>query len=71
MDNNHQEESAESLKSSPVGAEKVDDLIAFAISRARKTCNRIDAAHASPDELFAHVARLLPLNNENQQDTAG
>jgi hypothetical protein len=71
MDNNHQEESAESLNSSPVGAEKVDDLIAFAISRARKTCNRIDAAHASPDELFAHVARLLPLNNENQQDTAG
>ncbi len=71
MDNNHQEESADSLNSSPVGAEKVDDLIAFAISRARKTCNRIDAAHASPDELFAHVARLLPLNNENQQDTAG
>ncbi len=71
MDNNHQEVPTAPINSSPVGAEKVDDLIAFAISRARRTCNRIDAAHTSPDELFAHVARLLPLNNETQQDTAG
>jgi len=71
MDNNHQEAPAVPLNSSPVGAEKIDDLIAFAISRARRTCNRIDVAHTSPDELYAHVARLLPLNNETQQDTAG
>ena len=71
MDNNHQEATPAPLNVSRVEAEKVDELIAFAISRARKTCNRIDAAQASPDELFAHVASLLPLNNETQQDTVG
>jgi hypothetical protein len=71
MDNNHQAASPAPLNVSPVEDEKVDELIAFAILRARKTCNRIDAAQATPEELYTHVARLLPLNNETQQDTAG
>jgi len=66
MKNNNQEEA------SPFGveAEKIDELIKYAITRARRTCNRIDGSQVSTDKLFAHVARLIPLNNEAKQDTA-
>jgi hypothetical protein len=71
MDNNYQEAAPVPLNDSRVETEKIDELIAYAISRARKTCNRIDAAQVTPEELYTHVARLLPLNNETQQDTTG
>lgn len=71
MENNQQDAASAPLNDPRVEDRKVDELIAYAISRARKTCNRIDAAQATPEELYSHVARLLPLNNETQQDTAG
>jgi hypothetical protein len=71
MENNQQDAASAPLNAPRVEDRKVDELIAYAISRARKTCNRIDAAQATPEELYSHVARLLPLNNETQQDTAG
>jgi len=71
MENNQQDATQAPLNDPRVDDRKVDELIAYAISRARKTCNRIDAAQATPEELYSHVARLLPLNNETQQDTAG
>jgi hypothetical protein len=71
MENNQQDAAPAPLNDPRVDGRKVDELIAYAISRARKTCNRIDAAQATPEELYTHVARLLPLNNETQQDTAG
>ena len=71
MENNQQDAVPAPLNDPRVDGRKVDELIAYAISRARKTCNRIDAAQATPEELYTHVARLLPLNNETQQDTAG
>ena len=71
MENNQQDATQAPLNDPRVDDRKVDELIAYAISRARKTCNRIDAAQATPGELYSHVARLLPLNNETQQDTAG
>lgn len=71
MDNNNQEAAPAPLNDSLVEAQKVNELIACAISRARKTCNRIDSTQATPDELYTHVVRLLPPNNETQQDTAG
>ena len=71
MENNQQDAAPAPLNNPRVDGRKVDELIAYAISRARKTCNRIDAAQATPEELYTHVARLLPLNNETQQDTAG
>jgi hypothetical protein len=70
MENNQQDAAPAPLNNPRVDGRKVDELIAYAISRARKTCNRIDAAQATPEELYTHVARLLPLNNETQQDTA-
>jgi hypothetical protein len=66
MDNNQQDAAQAPLNDPRVDEQKVDELIAYAISRARKTCNRIDAAQATPEELYTHVARLLPLNNETQ-----
>ena len=71
MDNNQQDAAQPPLNDPRVDDRKVDELIAYAISRARKTCNRIDAAQATPEELYTHVARLLPLNNEIKQDTTG
>jgi hypothetical protein len=71
MENNQQNGAPAPSDDPRVDDRKVDELIAYAISRARKTCNRIDAAQASPEELYSHVARLLPLINETQQDTAG
>lgn len=71
MENNQQNEAPAPSDDLNVDDRKVDELIAYAISRARKTCNRIDAAQTTPEELYWHVARLLPLNNETQQDTAG
>ena len=71
MENNQQDATQAPLNDPRVDDRKVDELIAYSISRARKTCNRIDAAQATPEELYSHVARLLPLNNETQQDTAG
>lgn len=71
MENNQQNEAPAPSDDLNVDDRKVDELIAHAISRARKTCNRIDAALTTPEELYSHVARLLPLNNETQQDTAG
>jgi hypothetical protein len=71
MENNQQNEAPAPSDDLNVDDRKVDELIAYAISRARKTCNRIDAAQTTPEELYSHVARLLPLNNETQQDTAG
>lgn len=71
MENNQQNEAQAPSDDLNVDDRKVDELIAYAISRARKTCNRIDAAQTTPEELYSHVARLLPLNNETQQDTAG
>lgn len=71
MENNQQDAASAPLNDPRAEDRKVDELIAYAISRARKTCNRIDAAQATPEELYSHVARLLPLNNETQQDTAG
>lgn len=66
MENKNQEQA----KPLGVEAEKIDELIKYAITRARRTCNRVDRSQSSPDELFAHVAKLIPLNNEAKQDTA-
>jgi hypothetical protein len=66
MDNNQQDAAQAPLNHPLVDDGKVDDLIAYAISRARKTCNRIDAAQATPEELYTHIARLLPLNDETE-----
>lgn len=71
MENNEQNAAPVPSDDLNVDDRKVDELIAYAISRARKTCNRVDAAQTTPEELYSHVARLLPLNNETQQDTAG
>lgn len=66
MDNNQQDAAQAPLNDPLVDDGKVEDLIACAISRARKTCNRIDAAQATPEELYTHIARLLPLNDETE-----
>ena len=71
MSNNPQEKAPVPSNDTCVDDHKVEELIAYAILRARKTCNRIDAGKSTPEDLNAHVAKLLPLNNETQQDTTG
>jgi hypothetical protein len=66
MDNNQQDSAQAPFNDPLVDDLKVDELIAYAISRARRTCNRIDAAQATPEELYTHIARLLPLKNETE-----
>lgn len=66
MDNNQQDSAQAPFNDPLVDDLKVDELIAYAISRARRTCNRIDAAQATPEELYTHIARLLPLNDETE-----
>ncbi len=66
MDNNQQDSAQAPFNDPLVDDLKVDELIAYAISRARRTCNRIDAAQATSEELYTHIARLLPLKNETE-----
>lgn len=68
MDNNPQEAEEALPQDAAAEAKRIEELIKFTISRARKTCNRVDTAQATPEELYSKVARLLPLNNETQAD---